>query len=462
MSGSGSSTAEPSSTAIRNILRAAFVVGLATFIVKVIGFGRELMVAGEFGRGDTLDAFLIAYAVPSFVTNLFSSALGAAVIPTFIDVRFRAPEAAQRLLCSVTLVYLVGVLVLSVFVYACSPLLFRLFASGFHPGKVAMAERLFVILLPTMLLGGLAALWSAVLNSAERFWLMALAPSLVSIVTVPVLILAPGAWRIDALALGVLLGTLVQAVVLGAAVRKNGLHLYPAWYGYTPELRNVAVQSVPVVLATVLMSGTTLTDQVMAASLDSGSVAALSYADKLVSLALGLVVTTLGTAALPYFSQLAARRDWTALRATLQYFVRRTFVFTVPGVLFIVATSECLVRWAFQRGAFGAADTRLVAHVLTCLVIQIPFNVAGLLTVRIVSVLNGNRFLLLGNVISFGLNVVLNYVLMRTAGVAGIALSTSCVYAVAFCYLTIVATRLTERVRRETLPATLAPSESGA
>ena len=49
----------------RRIFGAAVVVGLMTVAVRGMGMLKELLVAWRFGRSDELEAFLLAFVVPS-------------------------------------------------------------------------------------------------------------------------------------------------------------------------------------------------------------------------------------------------------------------------------------------------------------------------------------------------------------------------------------------------------------
>ena len=118
-------------------------------------------------------------------------------------------------------------------------------------------------------------------------------------------------------------------------------------------------------------------------------------------------------------------------------------------VLVVCATP--LVKLFFERGAFTSEDTRVVAGVQILASLQIPFYVAGILIVRAISSLSANRILAYGNVISLTVNVALNWLFMRWIGVAGIALSTSVMYVVAFLYLYLSYTRRLARLRAERL-----------
>src|SRR5215470_7551373 len=91
----------------RRIFRAALVVGALTLLVKCGATVKELIVARWFGRSDALDAFLIAFLLPSFILGLVMGALEFSLIPTFIRTRqSEGIESAQKLFSSVMLLSL--------------------------------------------------------------------------------------------------------------------------------------------------------------------------------------------------------------------------------------------------------------------------------------------------------------------------------------------------------------------
>ena len=109
------------------------------------------------------------------------------------------------------------------------------------------------------------------------------------------------------------------------------------------------------------------------------------------------------------------------------------FLVTVPITIGLVLFSHPLVRILFERGAFSAEDTKVVSGVQTFLSMQIPFYMLGTFGVRLLSALKKNVILAVISGVNAALNITLNYVLMRSMGVAGIALSTSLVYLLSCC-----------------------------
>ena len=121
----------------------------------------------------------------------------------------------------------------------------------------------------------------------------------------------------------------------------------------------------------------------------------------------------------------------------------------IPVAVFLIAAANGLVRLAFERGAFHAADTAVVARVLAMYAIQIPFFVVSRVPYRLLIAMRRTDLVLYCGVVNLILDVVLNLVLMRWMGVAGIALATSLWTVATLLFLGYWAERLLkERIER--------------
>jgi putative peptidoglycan lipid II flippase len=168
--------------------------------------------------------------------------------------------------------------------------------------------------------------------------------------------------------------------------------------------------------------------------LPAGSVARINYGSKIVIFILTLIATSLGAVLIPYFSNMVARKEWSTLRLTFRSYLQLVFLITVPLTLLVVYLSKPLVEILFQRGSFTPTDAETVARVQALFALQIPFFVAGIVTVRVISSIRANDILLKAAAINLLVNVVLNYLFVKWIGLAGIALSTSFVYLISFGY----------------------------
>jgi putative peptidoglycan lipid II flippase len=193
----------------------------------------------------------------------------------------------------------------------------------------------------------------------------------------------------------------------------------------TEATREVAHQYGPVLLSGVVASGGLLVDQSMAVLLPAGSVSALAYANRFVSVVLTLLAGAVSTAVTPYFSRMIALGDWAGCRRTLGTWVGITALVSAPTAAVLIFGSQALVRVTFQHGVFGPHDTAVVTPVLAMYAIQIPFYVCSRVFYRFLVAMRRTDLILYCGMINLALDIVLNLILMRWFGVAGIALATS-------------------------------------
>ncbi len=430
-------------TVSRRVFQAAVTVGGLTLAVRGLEAGAHLFMAHRFGIADEVDAFLIAYLVPSFVLNVVAGSLTAAAIPLYIRIRQEeGPAAAQGLISSVGLVCLLGLSGLWGALALSAQDVLPVLGSGFDRDKLALTRSLFQVLLPVLVFAGMGRVWAAVLNAHDDFALAAAAPVAKPLLMILAMLFVSGTWGIQALAAGVLVGSVLEAGIVARRLLAGGVSPVPAWRGMGRAVGQLTRQFAPMAAGVSLYASTELVDQAMAAMLGEGAVSALGYGNRVVMFLLVVSSGAIGTAILPHFSRMAAARDWTGIRSTLGNQVRWIGLFSVPGALALFGLSEPLVRVLFERGAFSAADTLAVAGVQSIYALQAPFFLLNIVLVRLISALQQNLLLVFAGLICVPLNAALNYALMRPLGVAGIALSTVLVQAVTLALLGLMTHRL--------------------
>ena len=408
------------------ILRAAASVTAVGILVKIVATFKEITVAGVYGRSDAMEAFLAAALIPSLLINLVSESMNQALVPTLVRVRQQeGHDRAQQLLSNSMLWMCLLLGVVSAVAALAARGFFPLIASHFAPAKLDLSIHLFYALLPVVLITGIATNCTAVLNTFDRFALPALAPVTISLAIIAGTLLLGGRFGVWALVYSTLVGSLAHAIWLAAMMNAHGYRFRLQWHGMTEATREVAHQYGPVLLSGVVASGGLLVDQSMAAMLPSGSVAALVYANRFVGVVLTLLAGAVSTAVAPYFSQMIAIRDWAGCRHALRTWVWLTALVSAPIAAALILGSHLLIRATLEHGAFGPHDTAVVTPVLAMYALQIPFFVCSRVFYRFLVGMRRTDLILYCGILNLALDIVLNLVLMRWFGVAGIALATS-------------------------------------
>jgi putative peptidoglycan lipid II flippase len=357
----------------RAITGRAGVVAAGTLASRLLGLGRDLVLAGMFTRAAT-DAFMVAFTIPNTLRQLLAEgAVQTAVLPVLTKTREQQGEAAAKRFFAaargVSLTVLFAVSVLGV-VFA-EPIV-RLFAEGFTgvPGELERTVTLTRFLFPYIFFMGTAALGSAALNSAKRFVVTAFAPALlnVSCIAFALFLSGPLAARgidpILSMAVGALVGGALQVVAQWPSLIRIGFFEKPILDLSHPGVRDALRRIGPVFFGL----GIYLVDVVIArrflSELGLGAQTYFGFALRLCDFPQGIFVMAIQTAALPSLAALAARGDRKELEATYAFGVRLTLFVAIAATALFVALSEPIVALLFQRGEFDAVAVHETAKAL--------------------------------------------------------------------------------------------------
>lgn len=415
----------------RLLLRGAFTIAALSALFGAVSLLRDQATAYLFGSGPSVEAFVVAFAVPVFLINTVSGVLAPVFTPILMRIRHQGDEAtvADFFAAVLSANAAVGVAVCLLLAIA-APVAMPLLAPGFDQPTTDLAIRLLYWLLPSVAMSGAAYLWMALLNADRRFAVAAFAPTLQPVGALLVVAVFGRRFGIESMAVGYTLGTVAQVMLLGWAASRRGysLRLTPRWA--SPHMTELRRHYTTLFVGSLLMGSTTLVNQAMATMISPGAVSRFAFANVPVMFVLGLGARTVGQVLLPHFSHFAAAGEWPELRReALRAFVV-TFAASAGGAAFVVVAAQPIVRILFERGAFTPEDTTAVARILRFLALQIPFYVCGIVTARLLTALQmtGHMFWIaaLGLLLTVGLNLAL----MPWLDIAGIALAVAIVNAV--------------------------------
>ncbi len=434
----------------RRLAAAAMIVVAATAASRVFGYVREIATAAYFGAGAEMSAFDVAFLVPATVQIIIAqAALSAALIPVFAGLLEKGKRQEAWLVART--VFTLVIMVMGAIVVLCilfAPEIMPLFAPGYRDDPVMMAEivRMTRLLFPTVILLALTGIVASVLNSFEHFALPAIAPIFWNIIILAFVVFGHDRLGIDALAWGILLGTVVQLAMQVPALRGRGGSLGWSLAWRNPNVRKVGALLLPVSVSLGLINLNGVVDVQFASFLGTGGVAAMTFAFRLYQLPESLFAIAVGTVLFPTLSRIAAREDRDAFRSTLTRGIRVIFFLLIPASAFMLALSQPIVRLAYEHGEFTPENTDLVASALFFFAIGSAFSGGSTLLTRGFFSLRRPWLPTAAAVGNLAVNAFLNWLFIKPFGLGGIPLSTSVVSAVTFIVLLVLMRRELGRV----------------
>lgn len=415
--------------------RASGVIALAVMCSRLLGLVREVLFSALFGS-QLLGIFIVAFRAPNLLRDLFAEgALSTAFITVFSKkIEREGPNAAWRLaakMMTLTAVFMSVVTLLGV-VFA-EPLV-GLLAWGFSPEFKDMTVLLTRIMFPFILLVSLAALVMGMLNSRDVFGVPAMASSFFNIGSIAGGV-ALGWWMdpefgprsLIGLALGTLIGGLMQLGIQLPSLRRVGFSFRPDFRWIDPGVRQILVLMVPSVIAASAVQINVMVNTSFASSLGPEAVTWLNNAFRLMQLPIGIFGVAVATITLPVVSRIAATADRREFGPTLGKALRLAVFLTLPSAVGLFFLAHPIISLIYQHGNFSARDAINCAAAL-------QFYALGLVAYSGVKVLSPAFYAIdrkwtpmLVSFGSIGLNVGLNwwFIFHLGFGHRGLALSTA-------------------------------------
>jgi len=391
----------------RRIARAAGVVMTGFGLSTLLGLINRMLYTRAFGAGAELDTFLTANRLPDLLFNLMAGgALASAFLPTFTERLTQQDRAgAWRLASAVGHLVLLALALLSGLAWLLAPWLIRLLAPGFDPAQVRLAASLLRIQLLAPTLFGLSGLLMSTLHAHQRFLLPALAPSFHWLGwIVATLFFVPRA-GIHGLAWGVVLGAALHLLVQLPALRGLGVRYVPTLGLDLPAVRQVGRLMAPRVFGVAMVQLHFLVNVILASTMPEGSLVSLSLAFSLMLMPEVVIAQAMATAALPTFSAQAAQGRLEEMRTSLATTLRGLVFLCLPASLGLALLRRPIVSLLFERGAFDAQSTELVAWPLLWYAAGLLGHALVELVSRAFYALQNTRTPVIVGALAMGLNV---------------------------------------------------------
>jgi len=419
---------------MEDIARGVRSFSIGTALSRVAGLVRESVFAHLFGVGLATDAFNVAFRIPNLLRDLFAeTALSAAFVPVLTAERAKGKDAQNRLASNILNVLFLITGAVSLAGIFLAPALAKGIAFGFGkvPGKIDLTAELTAVLFPFLLFVSLGAWAMSYLNTEKSFFLPSLAPGVFNLFSILVPVLTFG-WYVGrgkepifGMAIGVLVGGLMQFLVQLPLARRKGFRYSPTLSFRDPEFRRVMALFVPVAIGLAGPRINVLINTILVTPLRQGSVSWLTYAFRIMHLPLGLFGIAVGTVALPSFSRLVLENKTEAVRSTLIDSLKMVLFLTVPTSALIAFLARPITQVVYQRGHFTAADTIATAGALVLYMLGIPFMSALRNMAAVYYAYKDAKTPMFASLASVALTVLLNVSLMGVLGFMIFPLSTS-------------------------------------
>lgn len=352
----------------RAIMRSMIWLSVFVFGAKIVAAFKEVVIAWGYGTSEILDGYLLIFNLASWPISIFGVVSGFILVPQLVRLRQQASANEfrrwQRQIT--TWVWLIAILITFLSALALEYTLETGWLGLSPTGQSAAKETL-----PWMALMvgfGIISSWHACqLMSAQRhtntfFEAMPSLALLIAVLLWPASNTHPLLW-------GTIVGFAAQFLLIALAVKAAGMPVglsKPLEHVLTKSMRSAAYW---LLAAQVLLGFAGVIDQIILAHLSPGSLAAFSYANRVMAMVLSLTALVLNRALLPILSGISNVDEAYKIASN---WARRVIWAGIIAAILIILLAHLGIELLFERGAFTKQDTHEVAILLILMSVQLP------------------------------------------------------------------------------------------
>ncbi|MCV2525610.1 MAG: murein biosynthesis integral membrane protein MurJ, partial [Candidatus Lightella neohaematopini] len=345
-------------------------ISLVTLISRILGFIRDLMILRIFGVSWMLDAFLVAFKLPNLFRKIFSDGILSQI---FIPILTKYKNNNDIINIHNFISYIFGLFIILLLVVTSITIFFMpkiiiIIAPGFVKNNYifSLTIKLSRIIFPYIILILFIAFTSTILN----VWGYKIISSTTSIFfNISIIIFTPLLSNlfnlsIFGLAWSIIIGGIIQLCYQFIFLKKINMLIIPRFNFNCIELFNLFHNTSTFIIINFISQIINIINTMFASFFMTGSLSWIYYADRIVELPSGLLITSLNTILLPILSYSFIKNDISSYIKQLNWGIKLCFIFVIPSSVALVILSYPIVVTLFQYNNFSRYDICMIQKLL--------------------------------------------------------------------------------------------------
>lgn len=349
-----------------SVASASILLFFFSGISRVIGFAREIVFASNFGLSNQYDNYLVASVIPITINTIFLFIGQNFFIPSFIELKIRDKRRLNLLLRISVFYFLAFGFVVAAILYFLAPSILYLFHNT-EKNSVDFGVQLFRILVMTIPLSGVISILSAFLQAEKNYFLPAISSLILNIMIVAVVIVVNNRIGVFSIVIGYLIGTVCQMIFLIFFTDMIKRVFYTTREKFDEHIRLISSSIILIIIIESVGQLYSISDRLFVSQVKTGGIAAINYAQTIISLPISIITLSLSTAIFPRFSSDYHSGFQIDLEHGFKNAISITLLIFIPiSILFHFMSTE-IISLFYQRGVFNSNDTRMTKDVFLIL-----------------------------------------------------------------------------------------------
>ena len=403
----------------------ALVLMLIILTSKITGFFRDIVLAQTFGAGEITDAYLTALNIPVVLFDGISAALGTTFIPIYFKIKSsKGQEEVNKFTSNILNIVIIISLIFVLLGVIFAPYIVKIFAVGFKGDVFDLTVNYSKILIFSMVFIAINGLVSSYLVASGKVYISGAITIPFNIFVIIAIIFA-SVTESYVMVYGTLIAYIAQLLFQLPLLIKKGYKHRLTVNLRDENIRQILFLVIPVFIGSYINQINAVVNRTLASTLDSGSITALNYANKLNMFAVGVIAVAISTIMYPILSKLASEGNKKLFKINISKSINMIVIIMLPIMVVMTTFSTEIVKVLFEEGSFNSHDTYLTSTALFFYSIGIlSYGLKELLAKSFYS-LQDTKTPVRNATISVVINIVFSIILVNIMGIGGLALASS-------------------------------------
>lgn len=411
----------------KKMLKTAGFMAGATFLAKVLGLARDMLIAAFFGTGIEADAYMTATRLP---TTLFDIVIGgvisAAFIPVFNSVmekesREEALNFANRFIGMVLMIS--GLIAILGIVF--SDQLISFMAPDFGIEAHNLAAQLSCIMFPMIVFTGLAFSFVGILQSFGEFNIPAIMSLVSNLAVILYFVVFGKKFGVHGLSFTMLAAWGLQVVIQIPSLVRFKYKFRPKLNFMDKNIKRAMALALPMLISTWVQPLYTIVNTRLASGIYKG-VSSLEYANRLYLVVTGVFSFVVTNLMFPKMSRANVSGNGSEAKDLLIMSLKLITFIILPVMAVFIVLAKPVIAILYQHGGFTLDDTLRTGTALSCYALgMIGMAYNEILSKSFFSMQN-SKTPMINALVSMVANIAVAYTLSEPLGIAGLAIATAC------------------------------------
>ena len=424
----------------QTVSESALILTVITFLSKIIGYLRTVLVAYYFGTSAQVDAFVVAMLIPSLVFGIIAGGLQTVIIPVYAEEKQKSLQKAKIFVNQIFLINVIILLLFSFIMFLFPTVFVKMVAYGFKGTRLSQAAYFMRFLIIFGFFNVLAGLFIGLLQSEKQFLFPAVTLLIGnSLIPLSLFLFAKrigiNSWTVGEISFGTFI---FSVMFLFLYYKKQFFRSFEIFHINWKEIWHFFMLFFPIILTSGVIALYQVVDKIVASSLSVGSVAALNFAQLIYGAPISFLISPIVISVYPSFSDFVAKKEIKQYTKMFQDAFSILMFIIIPISFIFIVYSKPIVRILYQHGAFTRSSTSLTAFAVSMYSIGLfTISVNGLFR-RVFFSFKDTKTPLYITIFVVIFNVAGDVLLSKVWGVGGIGLATALATILGFFLYTIM------------------------